>query len=67
MADVNKLAEELVNLTIKEANELAKVLEEEYELCKQVRFMQNRDLAHAHVFSKSQEIISILKSNHDKL
>jgi hypothetical protein len=26
MADVNKLAEELVNLTIKEANELAKVL-----------------------------------------
>ena len=30
MADVNKLAEELVNLTIKEANELAKVLEDEY-------------------------------------
>ena len=32
MADVNKLAEELVNLTIKEANELAKVLEEEYNI-----------------------------------
>ncbi|MBO6622700.1 MAG: 50S ribosomal protein L7/L12 [Balneola sp.] len=32
MADVNKLAEELVNLTIKEANELAKVLEEEYDI-----------------------------------
>ncbi len=30
MADVNKLAEELVNLTIKEANELAQVLEDEY-------------------------------------
>jgi large subunit ribosomal protein L7/L12 len=30
MADVKALAEELVNLTIKEANELATVLEEEY-------------------------------------
>ena len=30
MADVNELAEELVNLTIKEANELADILEEEY-------------------------------------
>ncbi|AXJ00289.1 LSU ribosomal protein L12P [Cyclonatronum proteinivorum] len=30
MADVKSLAEQLVNLTIKEANELATVLEEEY-------------------------------------
>ena len=30
MADVNALAEQLVNLTIKEASELAKVLEEQY-------------------------------------
>lgn len=30
MADVKALAESLVNLTIKEANELAQVLEEEY-------------------------------------
>lgn len=30
MADVKELAEQLVNLTIKEANELAQVLEEEY-------------------------------------
>lgn len=30
MADVKALAEELVNLTIKEANELATVLEQEY-------------------------------------
>ena len=30
MADINALAEQLVNLTIKEANELAKVLEDEY-------------------------------------
>ena len=30
MADVKELAEQLVNLTIKEANELAKVLEEDY-------------------------------------
>ncbi|MDR2836192.1 MAG: 50S ribosomal protein L7/L12 [Bacteroidales bacterium] len=30
MADINKLAEELVNLTVKEVNELAKVLKEEY-------------------------------------
>ena len=30
MADINALAEQLVNLTIKEASDLAKVLEEEY-------------------------------------
>ena len=30
MADVSTLAEQLVNLTIKEASELAKMLEEEY-------------------------------------
>ena len=30
MADLKELAEQLVNLTIKEANELAQVLEEEY-------------------------------------
>ena len=32
MADVKELAEQLVNLTIKEANELAKILEEEYDI-----------------------------------
>lgn len=32
MADVKELAEQLVNLTIKEANELAKVLEEDYDI-----------------------------------
>jgi len=30
MAELNVLAEQLVNLTIKEANELAKILEEQY-------------------------------------
>jgi len=30
MADVKELAEQLVNLTIKEANELARILEDEY-------------------------------------
>lgn len=30
MADVKEIAEQLVNLTVKEANELAKVLEDEY-------------------------------------
>ncbi len=30
MADIKKLAEELVNLTVKEVNELAKILKEEY-------------------------------------
>jgi large subunit ribosomal protein L7/L12 len=30
MADIKELAEQLVNLTIKEASELAKILEEEY-------------------------------------
>ena len=30
MADVKEIAEQLVNLTVKEANELAQVLEEEY-------------------------------------
>lgn len=32
MADVKKLAEELVNLTVKEVNELATVLKEEYNI-----------------------------------
>lgn len=32
MADVKDLAEQLVNLTVKEANELAQVLEEEYDI-----------------------------------
>ena len=31
MADVKKLAEELVNLTVKDVQELAKILKEEYE------------------------------------
>ena len=30
MADIKKLAEELVNLTVKEVNELATVLKDEY-------------------------------------
>lgn len=30
MADVKKLAEELVNLTVKEVNELATILKDEY-------------------------------------
>ena len=30
MADIKKLAEELVNLSVKEVNELAKILKEEY-------------------------------------
>jgi LSU ribosomal protein L12P len=30
MADVKVLAEQLVNLTVKEVNELAKILKEEY-------------------------------------
>jgi large subunit ribosomal protein L7/L12 len=30
MADIKKLAEELVNLTVKEVNELAKILKDEY-------------------------------------
>jgi large subunit ribosomal protein L7/L12 len=30
MADINAIAEQLVNLTIKEANELAQLLEDEY-------------------------------------
>lgn len=30
MADLNKLAEELVNLTVKDVNELATILKEEY-------------------------------------
>ena len=32
MADVKEIAEQLVSLTIKEANELAQVLEEEYDI-----------------------------------
>ncbi len=37
MADVKKLAEELVNLTVKDVQELAKILKEEYSSPAQVR------------------------------
>ena len=67
MRSINLRMETNLNSLLKNKLDELKVLEEEYELCKQVRFMHNRDLAHAHVFSKSQEIISILKSNYDKL
>ena len=33
MADVKAIAEELVNLTVKEVNELATVLKDEYGIC----------------------------------
>ena len=33
MADVKKLAEELVNLKVTEVNELAQILKEEYGIC----------------------------------
>ncbi|HUW93952.1 MAG TPA: 50S ribosomal protein L7/L12 [Bacteroidales bacterium] len=32
MADLKKFAEELVNLTVKEVNELAKILKDEYDI-----------------------------------
>ena len=33
MADIKAIAEELVNLTVKEVNELATVLKDEYGIC----------------------------------
>ena len=33
MADIKAIAEELVNLTVKEVNELATVLKDEYSRC----------------------------------
>ena len=33
MADIKAIAEELVNLTVKEVNELATVLKDEYGCC----------------------------------
>ena len=33
MADLKAMAEELVNLTVKEVNELAEILKEEYGIC----------------------------------
>ena len=67
MRSTNLRMETNLNSLLKDKLDELQVLEEEYELCKQVRFMHNRHIAHAHVFSKSQEIISILKSNYDKL
>ena len=37
MADVKKLAEELVNLTVKDVQELAKILKEEYRSSRPLR------------------------------
>ena len=33
MADLKAIAEELVNLTVKEVNELATILKDEYGIC----------------------------------
>ena len=52
MRSTNLRMETNLNSLLKDKLDELQVLEEEYELCKQVRFMHNRDLAHAHVFSQ---------------
>ena len=40
MADIKAIAEELVNLTVKEVNELATILKEEYGMNPQLQLWQ---------------------------
>ena len=39
MADIKAIAEELVNLTVKEVNELATVLKDEYSMLSSLRLV----------------------------
>ena len=56
-----------LNFLLKEKLDELSFLEDEYEKCKKHQFQSNRDIAHANVYSKTSEIINILKSNYDKL
>jgi large subunit ribosomal protein L7/L12 len=65
MAEVKELAEKLVNLTIKEANELAKILEEEYGIkpaAAAVAVAAGPAAAEAPVAEEQTEFTVILKS-----
>jgi large subunit ribosomal protein L7/L12 len=64
MADIKKLAEELVNLTVKEVNELASVLKEEYgiEPAAAAVAIAAGPVAEAEVVAEKTEFDVILKS-----
>ena len=58
-----------LNSLLKDKLDELKVLEEELHDCKSVvkGKMHMRDIVHAKIYSKTSEIIDILKSNYDKL
>ena len=57
-----------LNSLLKDKLDELKVLEEELHDCKSVvkGKMHMRDIVHAKIYSKTSEIIDILKSNYDK-
>ena len=61
--------EQNLNFLLKTRLDELSVLEEELHDCKSIvkRKMHMRDIVHAKLYSKTTEIIDILKSNYDKL
>ena len=60
--------EQNLNFLLKDKLDELEVLEKELHDCKSVvkGKMHMRDIVHAKIYSKTSEIISILKSNYDK-
>ena len=61
--------EQNLNFLLKDKLDDLEVLEKELHDCKSVvkGKMHMRDIVHAKIYSKTSEIIDILKSNYDKL
>ena len=60
--------EQNLNFLLKDKLDELEILEKELHDCKSVvkGKMHMRDIVHAKIYSKTSEIISILKSNYDK-
>ena len=61
--------EQNLNFLLKDKLDELEILEKELHDCKSVvkGKMHMRDIVHAKLYSKTSEIINILKSNYDKL
>lgn len=61
--------EQNLNFLLKDKLDELEILEKELHDCKSVvkGKMHMRDIVHAKIYSKTSEIIDILKSNYDKL
>ena len=69
MRSTNLIMEHNLNFLLKNKLDELQILEDELHDCKSVvkGKMHMRDIVHAKIYSKTSEIIDILKSNYDKL